>query len=502
MRKPIQRLGVAYDSVLKATGYVGGMLIVLSACLVCYDTIMRKFFRISSDWVFEYTTYMIGAAVILSAAFVLKEGGHINVDILVTRLSRRTRGIVTVVSLFLSSAICAVLAWSSFHMLLRSIAVKFVSNTIMETPLWIPQGLLPAGFILLSVQAIRMTIHELALIVHGVKAREIRERRTGLFKIADNPYVLLPVLFLALAVGMVLLSGDGLLRPAGVLILLFTILLTGTPIFLSMALTGGIAFFLLLGGGLNSQSQLAPLTYSRLMSPALTAIPYFIVGAGLLAAGGFSDKLFTFFRQWLPGVRGKLALVTVFASAMFAACTGSSAACAAAFSFVAIPAMLARNYDKRLAYGAVAGGGTLGPMIPPSIAAIIFAEVTGLSAGALLISGILPGLLIVACFAIYVIYRCWGDKRYDGDLTERNLSLKQRLDGLWQAIPVFGVPVIVIAGIYSGMATPTESAAQLVVYAIIIAFITKGLQFKSFTQALIALLKTATMVYAITFAAT
>jgi len=109
----------------------------------------------------------------------------------------------------------------------------------------------------------------------------------------------------------VLLDGGRLLRAAGVLILLFTILIVGTPIFLSMALTGGIAFFILLGGGLDSQTQLAPLTYVRLMSPALTAVPYFIIGAGLLTAGGFSDKLFTFFRQWLPGVRGKLALVTV-----------------------------------------------------------------------------------------------------------------------------------------------------------------------------------------------
>ena len=243
MKSLIKRLGIAYDSVLKATGYVGGMFIVLSACLVCYDTVMRWFFRIPSDWVFEYTTYMIGAAASLSAAFVLKEGGHINVDILVTRLSRSTRGIVSVVSLLLSSTICAVLTWSCFQMMLRAIAVKSVSNTFMETPLWIPQGFLFAGFTFLSVQAIRMTLHELTLTVRGIKEREIIERRTGLFKMADNPYVLLPLLFLALAVGIVLLDSGGLLRAAGVLILLFTILITGTPIFLSMALTGGIAFF-------------------------------------------------------------------------------------------------------------------------------------------------------------------------------------------------------------------------------------------------------------------
>jgi C4-dicarboxylate transporter DctM subunit len=154
-----------------------------------------------------------------------------------------------------------------------------------------------------------------------------------------------------------------------------------------------------------------------------------------------------------------------------------------------------------LASGVGAGGGTLGPMIPPSIAAIIFAEITGLSVGALLISGIMPGLLIAACFAGYIILKCRGDHRYDSDLSERGIPFKQRLNAFWAAVPVFFVPVIVIVGIYSGIATPTESAAQLLVYAVIIAFATKGMTPRTFSQALIDLLKTSTMVYSITFAA-
>jgi C4-dicarboxylate transporter DctM subunit len=493
--------GRVFDRVLTATGYVGAAMIVLSAGLISYDTIMRWIFRITSDWIYEYTVYMIGAAACLSAGFVLRENGHINVDVLVSRLSPKTRGILNVVSLSLSSMICVVLTWSALRMLLRTIAVKAVSYTLMATPLWIPQCLPPLGFALLSVQAIRMTLHQLTQMEHGMKEKETLQMRSRPLRILDNPSAVLLILFFAMAVGVVLLASGSSLRGVGVLILLFTILTTGAPIFLSMALTGGIAFLLILGGGLNSQAQLAPLSYSRLMSSVLTAIPYFVVGAGMLTAGGCSDKLFTFFQQWLPGVRGKLALVTVLACAMFAACTGSSPACAAAFSFVAIPAMLARNYDKRLAYGVVAGGGTLGPMIPPSIAAIIFGEVTGLSVGALLISGVIPGLVIAACFAIYIIFACWGDHRYDGDLRDKGLPLKQRLDALWKAIPVFFVPVIVIVGIYSGIATPTESAAQLLVYAIIIAFVTKGVNPRTFMQALVELVKTSTMVYSITFAA-
>jgi C4-dicarboxylate transporter DctM subunit len=501
VEKLLKHLGTAFDAVLTATGYIGGVLIVLSAGFITYDTIMRWIFRMTSDWIYEYTVYMIGAASCLSTAFVLRGNGHINVDVLVSRLSRRTRAILNFVSLLLSSGICVALSWSALQMLLRAISVKSVSNTIMETPLWIPQSFLPIGFAFLSLQAIRMTVIRAKQISRETNEQELKNIRSGLLGWLDYPSVLLAILFSTMAIGVVLLAIGGPFKAFGVLILLFTILTTGTPIFLAMALTGGVAFLLLLGGGIDSQAQLAPLSYSRLMSSVMTAIPYFVVGAGMLTAGGCSDKLFTFFQQWLPGVRGKLAVVTVLACAMFAACTGSSPACAAAFSFVAIPAMLARNYDKRLAYGVVAGGGTLGPMIPPSIAAIIFAEITGLSVGGLLLSGIVPGLLIAACFAGYVIIKCWGDHRYDGDLSEKGIPLKQKLNTFWNAVPVFFVPIIVIVGIYSGIATPTESAAQLVVYAVIIAFATKGLTPKTFSQALIDLLKTSTMVYSITFAA-
>ncbi|MEW6664039.1 MAG: TRAP transporter large permease subunit [Thermodesulfobacteriota bacterium] len=501
MQKLLESLRTAFDTVLTATGYIGGALILLSAAFITYDTMMRWVFRITSDWIYEYTVYMIGAASCLSTAYVLREKGHINVDFLVSRLSGRTRGILNLVSLIFSSGICVVLAWSALQMLLRAVAVKSVSNTLMETPLWIPQSFLPLGFAMLSLQAIRMTVHEAIRIPHEPWNKEPAKIGDILPGWLDHPSLLLTCLFTALGAGGVLLAVGGPFKAFGVLILLFAILTTGTPIFLAMALTGGVAFLLLLGGGIDSQAQLAPLSYSRLMSSVLTAIPYFVVGAGILTAGGCSDKLFTFFQQWLPGVRGKLAMVTVLACAMFAACTGSSPACAAAFSFVAIPAMLARNYDKRLAYGVVAGGGTLGPMIPPSIAAIIFAEITGLSVGALLISGIMPGLLIAACFAAYIIIKCWGDSRYDSDLSERGIPFKQRLDALWEAIPVFFVPVIVVVGIYSGIATPTESAAQLVVYAVIIAFATKGVTVRTFSQALLDLLKTSTMIYSITFAA-
>ena len=91
MERLLNRLEIAFDRLLTATGYIGGVLIVLSAGLITYDTIVRWVLRMTSDWIYEYTVYMIGAASCLSTAFVLRESGHINVDFLISRLSRRTR---------------------------------------------------------------------------------------------------------------------------------------------------------------------------------------------------------------------------------------------------------------------------------------------------------------------------------------------------------------------------------------------------------------------------
>ena len=497
----IKRCCDLWNVFLTATASVGSGLLVVSAFLVTYDIVVRWVLGSPSEWIFEYSVYMIASSAYFSAAYVLREKGHISVDILFFRLARNSKAVLEFVTMTWSTLICAVIAWSAFHLLQRSINIGQVSNTVLETPLWIPQLPMVIGFMLLTIQALIMTFQKAAEI--GTLYFDKEYAKTHTFSKNGNPGALICFIFLLLGVGAVMMYlGGTVMMVAGLIIILLTLLITGTPVFLSMAMAGGIAFLFIFSNGLQSMTQLGPLGHSRLMSPVLTAVPFFIVGAGILARGGFSEKLFTFFQHWLPGVRGKLALVTVLACAMFAACTGSSPANAAAFSLVAIPAMLNRNYDKRLAYGAVAGGGTLGPMIPPSIAPIIFAEFTGLSVSSLLIAGVFPGLMITAVFAIYILFKCRGDKRYDADITERGESFKIKMDAFWQALPVFGVPVIVVGGLYSGIATPTETASLMFVYAIGIAISSKCLTLKKFIPTLNSLLITSTMVYIVTFSAT
>lgn len=501
METTLRYFRTGFDKVLTGSGYFAALLVILSACFVTFDIVMRGVWNSPTNWVFEYSLYMIAAGAYLSIAYVLRENGHINIDILTSRLSSGTNLLVKFVTLIWSSAICIALTYSATQLLQRSIVVKAVSNTTLETPLWIPQLPLVIGLVLLSIQAIRMTVQQGTLLGHKQATEEDALGRSRSSGILGKPYLFLAILIILLAAETVMIAGSGTVQIAGVILFLLTVLATGTPIFLTMALTGGIAFYFILGGGFSALAQLAPLGHQNLMSTAFTAIPLFIFGAGIFAVGGFTDKLFNFFRVWLPAIRGKLAIVTILACGLFAACSGSSVATAAAFAVVAVPLMLANNYDKRLAYGTVAAGGTLGPMIPPSIGPILFGQLTGLSVGALLMAGLMPGVLMIVVFSIYIIFRCWNNKRYDSEVASTKIPWKDRLQSIVSAGPAFGAPIIVIGGIYSGFATPTEAASLLVVYALIVALIMKGKDLKSFKPALNRSVITSTMVYAITFSA-
>ena len=308
---------------------MAALLVILSAFFVTFDIIMRGVWDSPTNWVFEYSLYMVAAGAYLSIAFVLREHGHINVDILTSRLSSGTNILVKFVTLIWSSAISIALAYSATQLLQRSIAVKAVSNTTLETPLWIPQLPLVIGLILLSIQAIRMTVQQGTLLGSRQATEEDALGRSGSSGILGKPYLFLAILIILLAVETFMIASGGTIQIVGVILFLLTILATGTPIFLTLALTGAISFYFILGGGLNALAQLAPLGNQTLMSTSFTAIPLFIFGAGIFALGGFTDKLFNFFRVWLPAIRGKLAIVTILACGFFAACSGSSVATAA-----------------------------------------------------------------------------------------------------------------------------------------------------------------------------
>ncbi len=202
----------------------------------------------------------------------------------------------------------------------------------------------------------------------------------------------------------------------------------------------------------------------------LSAIPLFILLGEILLHSGISQRAYNAFRPVFARVPGGLLHTNITVCALFGAVSGSSLSTAAAVGSVAYPEMVKRGYDKAAVVGSLAGGGTLGLLIPPSLSFLIYGALTETSIGRLFISGIVPGLMVAALFMGYILLACLRNPAlYPRDDTRT--PLRAILTGMLQIWPVVALIIAIIGSIAFGFATPTESAAVGVVVAAIIAFV-------------------------------
>lgn len=218
-------------------------------------------------------------------------------------------------------------------------------------------------------------------------------------------------------------------------------------------------------------------------SIALTAIPLFILSGALMFRGGMSKRMVDFADVLVGHLPSGLAMVSVLGCMFFAAITGSAIAATAAIGGIMIPLMTERGYDKGFSAPLVACGGSIGPIIPPSIPLLVYGVMANVSVGKLFIGGFLPGILMGVGLMIYSYFI--GKKRnYIG--REKKASLKEIFNAGKSALLALLMPVIIIGGIMSGVFTPTESATIAVFYALIIGmFVYKELKFKDIYPALV-----------------
>ncbi|MET3507603.1 TRAP transporter large permease [Halalkalibacter oceani] len=204
---------------------------------------------------------------------------------------------------------------------------------------------------------------------------------------------------------------------------------------------------------------------------ALLAIPFFIIAGGLMEAGGISNKIINFANAAVGFFPGGLALVMIVSSMLFASMSGSGVATAAALGSILIPAMVRSGYDRDFSSALQASSAIVGPLIPPSILAVLYAVSVGVSVGDLLLAGLIPGLIMVLCFMILTIIIS-VKRGYKSDITFSFSRLwKTFLEAIWALL----MPFIMIGGIYSGIFTPTEAAAVGCLYSLLVGlFIYKG----------------------------
>ena len=275
-----------------------------------------------------------------------------------------------------------------------------------------------------------------------------------------------------------------------ILAALVLVLFTGIPVFTGLTL---FAAALLLGteGDLGS---LGEIVFGKINAPLLVAIPLFTLMAHFMIRGRVVDDLYSTAHTLVRHLPGGLGVATVGACTIFAAISGSSVATALTIGSAAIPQMLRYGYDRRVAYGVVGAGGTLGILIPPSAPMVLFGVVSDTSIGALFMAGIMPGLMMAAIFAAYCMFSASGKSAQ----RMPRATFAEAAGAIRKSLWSLSLPPIILGGMYLGVFTATEAAAVGALAALIIAvFIYRSLSWHGLWAAALDASRTSAMLFMI-----
>lgn len=267
---------------------------------------------------------------------------------------------------------------------------------------------------------------------------------------------------------------------------------------MALSIPVGIVLFLL-GVGVSQFYSAFPLlrgmgqmVWSSSASSTLIAIPLFVLLGEILVRGGVAERTYAALDKWLSWLPGGLVHANIATATMFSATSGSSVATAATVATVAMPQAERLNYDPRLFSGAIAAGGTLGIMIPPSINLIVYGFLTETSIPQLFLAGLIPGLLLALAFVLITVLICVIRPALGGP--SRSFGWSERVRSLGQLLPIMALFIVVIGSIYAGWATPTESAAIGVAMAVVIAAFGDGLSLRAMAEALEGTIRISAMI--------
>ena len=276
-------------------------------------------------------------------------------------------------------------------------------------------------------------------------------------------------------------------------IILLILVVSGVRVVFAASIAGMIGLVELIGVG-PALANIGAIPYSKSVTFVLGLLPIFILIGFLAYQAGMTRQLYDCAKAWIGFVPGGLAVATVFATAGFAAVSGASTATAAVFSRVAIPEMLKEGYDRKLAAGVVAAGGTLASLIPPSAILVIYAIIVEESVGALLLAGFLPGVFSAIVYGAIIVI--WAKINPNLGPPGRRYTLNEKIRALPGVIPIAIVISVIISAIYAGWATPTEAGA-LGAFVVLIIAIMRGLKLNSLNFALIETAKLVAMIFSI-----
>ncbi len=478
------------DRISKYAGLFAAVLVVALSLLVAYDAMMRYLFSAGSIALQEMEWHLYDMVFLLGLSYALKHGKHVRVDIFFERYSHDTKMIVQILSMLLLLLPFAVLfSADAYDMALQS----YLRHEVSPDPgglgaRWFIKGVLVLSFILLILQG----LSEILKAYHQL----------------ENKRVLWRVL------GVVALFG-GLIYVAWYHRMAFWV----DPVFLMFALAlflllsgfqvafvfGGVAlFFALISDevGLHVLEMLPYRTYGIMGNVTLMAVPLFIFMGLILEKSKMAEELLHSMGKLFGSVRGGLAVSVVLVGAILAASTGIVGASVVMMSLIALPLMLKQGYSPALSSGAIAASGTLGQLIPPSIVLIVLGDQMHLSVGDLFKAAVVPGLLLIVLYIVYILGFAWLKKDAAPAIVSDEPYAVVAKSAFKAIIPPLLLIGAVLGSIFAGIASPTESAAIGVLGGMALAAYNRVMSFELLRYAAVETVKLTAMIFMILIGAT
>ena len=484
------QLSYYLDRVSKYAGFIAAFLVVVLSFLVAYDAAMRYLFSAGSIALQEIEWHLFDIIFLLGLTYALKHDKHVRVDIFFERYSQQTRAIVQILSmLLLVIPFSLILLNDALDMTVQSYLQHEVSSDPGGlTHRWIIKAVLALGFILLLIQAVSEIL----------KAYHRLENKVALLKVLVVVALLGGLVYMAWFNRMAFWVDPVFLMFAMTLVLL----MAGFQV--AFVFAGVALFFALITDevGLHVLEMLPYRTYGIMGNVTLMAVPLFIFMGLILEKSKMAEGLLLSMGKLFGQVRGGLAISVVLVGAILAASTGIVGASVVMMSLIALPLMLKHKYSPALASGSIAASGTLGQLIPPSIVLIILGDQMHLSVGDLFRAAVVPGLLLIALYIIYILLISYFNKEVAPAIVSDEPYGDVIKEAFKEIIPPLLLIGVVLGSIFAGIASPSESAAIGVLGAIVLAVGKRTFSFKMLRYASIETVKLTAMIFMILIGAT
>ncbi len=472
------------DRGIRAISLIAANIVIVMAFITTYEVISRYVFNSPTQWTLDLSIYLLVWYCYATIASLQQHGRHVKVDLITSHFTERTQFIWDILTNTIFLVLTLLIIYYGSGYFWHSFNTQEYSWAMWRVLIWPVKIAVPFGGILISLILIKQILTGFRqwpkLVVPEEKA-----------SLLNRPRLTIPIFLLLIFGSAYLYTVNGAL---GMVLLMLVLLFGGVPIFPALGMVGVVGYYLVIGGENALAASFPSISYSSLENFALVCLPLYIFVGQAISSSGVSEEIYNAASKWVGHLPGGEAVATILACSIFAAVSTSSVATAMTIGLIAIPALLARKYNKQFSYGLLAAGGTLGIMIPPSGTMIIYSAVTEESLGKLFIAGVIPGILLAALFIGYAVYYCLRTGNYE---KVAPASWKERYQATIAAFWGLLAPLIILGGIYSGVFTPMEAGAIAAVYVLLMVLVRGKLNLKGVANVALLATNNSTMILSI-----